>query len=944
MRVAAVNIRSMYKNGQLLEEINMKLDCDLMCISETWEKPGLPISMNNMQVISHTYREKSIGGGSMILAKRDILATDLAKYSINIEKEIELCTCIIKQKGQKTIILISLYLGFLKRDKTLERLISLIRDIKKEYPYAQLLMAGDTNINTLKLDNHDYIYNFVTELESCMLLPSISQPTRIQTNKTGMTSYSCVDNIYANDAIDMSSHILIAPLSDHYLIFCDLKRKIKRNTSTVITYRDLSDDNIKKAEALLYNQNMLDLLTSNDVNFIADTLQDRINNCIQETCPIIEKRVKNQNIKPPWFTRGFVTSSRRQYKLYLKWQNCKTINKERHLQTYKEYSKLYASLKRAAINMMAKTRITNAGSNIRLQWKMINELLNRKTTSQQFPAITTINGTSAETDEEKAAQFNQFFATIATTYSEKFDNNNNWSSYTDQKLTRFNFKQVTIASVQRIIGKLATKRSTGWDTLSNALLKRFSYILAPSITHLVNTSLRTGNYPDKFKVTRVCPLWKSKDKQDMNNYRPVTLSPTLSKVLERVVANQTRDYLERNNLLPAKQYGFRTKMQINHLLYDLVQNICEKKSSKQKMAAIFIDLSKAFDCLDHRIYKGIIRQLGFSSKVQTWFHNYLCNRKQYVNINAANSEQLPINIGTPQGSVLGPLIFLIYVQSLQNVLPKDINYSYADDTTLLFSEKTDYKLKETIETYLPRLQQWFIDHKLTINAGKTRIMHIDSNPGPIRIDNEELKVVSEFKLLGIWLDNKLNWHKQTNYTIQKIKPVIYHLRKLRYTLDINNKKLLYNGLVNSRLCYGIPIWMGVSNTLQTRLQILQNKAMRAVFGLDYRDSVANIMVDNKILNVTNTSIYMSLLLVKSIVSNQKLCNLIPEKEESRLRASTNKHVITPFYKTSLLQQQSCYLCPRLWNIFSIDIRELQLVALKNNLKNILLQIQAESIA
>jgi hypothetical protein len=377
-------------------------------------------------------------------------------------------------------------------------------------------------------------------------------------------------------------------------------------------------------------------------------------------------------------------------------------------------------------------------------------------------------------------------------------------------------------------------------------------------------------------------------------------------------------------------------MQINHLLYDLIHDICENKAKKMKMSGVFLDLSKAFDCLDHDIYLGIIRKLGFDRTVQAWFHNYLCNRKQYVNIGKVNSSLLPINIGTPQGTVLGPLIFLIYVHSLQNVIKKEMNFSYADDTTLLFSARTNGDLRDTINENLPKVLNWFKDHKLTVNAGKTRILHFDSDPGDIKIDNTKVEVVSEFKLLGIWLDNKLSWKKQANYTISKIKPVIYHLKKLKHILDINNKRLIYNGLIHSRLCYGLPIWMGVSNGLQTRIQTLQNKAIRAIYNMNYTDSVKQVMEDQNYLNFTQTATYMTMLLVRSIVYNPKLSHLIPTSE-GRLRHNTNQNVITPFYKTSLLQQQPSYLCPRIWNIFPLDIRELKLHAFKQNIKKVLLQ-------
>ena len=344
----------------------------------------------------------------------------------------------------------------------------------------------------------------------------------------------------------------------------------------------------------------------------------------------------------------------------------------------------------------------------------------------------------------------------------------------EQKETSFYLKEINPQIISKINASLKPKKSHGWDCMNNYLLKSLAPVLLPTLTSLVNNSLKKGIYPDVFKTARVIPLYKSGDQKLTSNYRPISLAPVISKVYERVVDYQTRKYLDDNNIIPPCQFGFRPGHQPAHLLQELVNKVTDAKHKKHKVAVIFADFSKAFDSLDYRILLGKMKLLGFQGNALQWFSSYLAERHQQTEVNNIVSEKLKLEVGAPQGSVLGPLLYLIYTFNLPLASKKLLSLCFADDSTFILTAENDEQLTDMLQREISILAQWFKDNLLSLNVQKTKMIDFyGTSTGDIKINGITIEKVDNYKLLGVNINKNMLWETHAQKVASKIRPAIY---------------------------------------------------------------------------------------------------------------------------------------------------------------------------
>jgi hypothetical protein len=332
-------------------------------------------------------------------------------------------------------------------------------------------------------------------------------------------------------------------------------------------------------------------------------------------------------------------------------------------------------------------------------------------------------------------------------------------------------------------------------------------------------------------------------------------------------------------------------------------------------------------------------KLGFGQKALNWYTNYLTGRQQYTEVNGVLSSKLKITLGVPQGTVLGPLLYLIYTHDLP-LATKLRSLLFADDTTLTDSQKTNELLHEKLQSELNILNQWFIDNKLTLNTKKSKVMCFHgSELGPLKINGEILEQVNQFKLVGITITSKLQWDVQATIVQNKISPVVYYLRKLTNKLNESNKILIYHALIGSHVNYGLPIWQGCSIKASNAIQVTHNKALRAVFKLNYNESTRKISAKKGIFSFDQTKCYSTLLLIKSTKitsTNSHLKTLFPDKIATSLRSGSRNLLIVPACRTANEQNQSLYIGPQLWNVHDEKTKLLNYNSFKENTKRLIL--------
>ena len=353
----------------------------------------------------------------------------------------------------------------------------------------------------------------------------------------------------------------------------------------------------------------------------------------------------------------------------------------------------------------------------------------------------------------------------------------------------------------------------------------------------MNKSISDGIVPDLWKVARVTPLHKSDDKLQVENYRPISVLPVLSKVVERVVHSQLNAHLHQLDFLYQQQYGFRRGHSTEQAITQLNNWVLESMDEGKVTGLLFIDISKAFDSLNHKVLLRKLEHLGLSERSLRWFRSYLADRKQSVLINGELSEPHTITLGVPQGSILGPFLFNVYINSLPNAVKKTRMILYADDAVLFCDASTRQELQIALEREFTKISNWYTDNRLTINVKKTKLMLAGSKRMLSLFEDFELQSngtqidrVQSFKYLGVTMDSKWNWKPHISNLLKKLGHRLSLFNRIFHMLDNRTRIAFYNGLVLPHLDYADTVWgdqPGLKSEME-KLQSFQNKFAKKI--------------------------------------------------------------------------------------------------------------------
>ena len=841
--ILSINARSINNKFQQLRNLVGIVGPTVFCVQETWGKNAITdysISGYQKPEISARIGNMNAGGGVGMWLKNNTEYKILS--SPFTEKQIETQTIHLLDLN---LVIVNVYRPLGNCVEFITEFIAHISQVRETHPADDIIVVGDLNIDLSQSTNRSD--DLVDSMVTLGFIQQITVPTRV-----GSTNNSIIDHVYTKSKRTLKSDVIVSDISDHFATITKYPRWRKKDKKIAITKRWLTQQSYQDLEILLKGEKWDDLDDKN-LDQMTNSLTQTIQNNLDLIAPIKTKIVREEKDNM-WITKGIIVSSKKNEKLYRQYKKTKKLeDKER----YKKRKKLLDKVVKAAKNIYLGDQLLKAGSDSRKLWGLINKSIDRKQLRDSIPKRIIIENQSVRGNKNIANEFNKYFAGIGKEMAAKLPDNGNYIKHLQKYETKFKLRLAEQTEVEKIMADQQPKLSCGTDTINNRIVKTCAKILSIPMTKIINKSIVDGKVPELFKKALIKPLYKKGQKNVLGNYRPVSLLSALSKILEKIICKQLLEYLDENDILCKHQYGFRNKSGTTHAVQSLLNMVTENSSNNQPTIAAFLDLSKAFDCLQYDKLYTKLEYMGIQGNELEWFKNYLTNRTQCVEIDGTTSDLLPVELGVPQGSILGPILFLIYVNDLNSTMnsPK---VKFADDTTPVATGSTIDMAEDNMNNMLKDVATWFTDNKLNLNPSKTKYIVFNNKlkkDTNIKINDIKIERIHDkgkeksFKLLGIHLDENLKWNEHINSVGNKISSALYGLTKVARELTTSNKKLLYSGLIHSHLVYGLPIWGFATKGRLNSLLVKQKRAIRKVFNLHYRDHTLPYFIQSGILQL-----------------------------------------------------------------------------------------------
>ena len=803
-----------------LEQNNIKIDA--IMLQETWIAENTDISLlhiDGFNMISQPYQVTSHGG--LIIYLHD----EIEYETISIDKSPsgiwEGLFLKVKLQENKYLTIGNIYRPprNLANNYTAfkEELVLVLNQLD-----GNVVIGGDFNIDLLKISEKPVISEYFDAVVSCGYIPKISLPTRLSRN-----GGTLIDNFLckiSNDFSNCTSGVLTYNISDHLPIFVCLdflSDKVKNVKFVRITKK--SERSTEQLCDFIDNEMIMSKLNCSvnaDPNSNYEILNSILKTAIDTCMPTkLVKYNKHRHKKSRWISSGLIKSISFRDKLYQKLKSTSAdlplYDQLKH--NLSTYNRILRKAIREAKRIYYHTCFEKYKSNMKKTWLTINEIINKSNRNSNVPDHLIINDSKVTDKKIIAEEFNKFFVNIGPQLSSNIISSD-IGSFKDYLLYpsrhTFEFNPVSVEEVSKVIDKLHSKPSAGFDRMSTTLLKKIKPNILQPVTLIINQILTNGIFPDKLKIARVKPLYKKNDPNIIDNYRPISVLPAISKIIEKIMFKQIHEYFNTNKLYYSNQYGFRESHSTEHAQLELIDRIIWELDNGKTPINIYMDLSKAFDTIDHSILLQKMSFYGFSENSLDLVHSYLSNRVQYVDLDGVISSSRPLKTGVPQGSILGPLLFILYVNDMSCASDVFHFISYADDTTICvnISTNSDINERETVlNNELQKVYHWLQLNKLSLNVGKTKCMafHMQQkniNKPSLKINDCPIEYVDNFNFLGIILDKHLNWKSHVDNLSKKMSKTIGIMTRLKRYLPIKTLKIMYDSLIASHLNYGILCW------------------------------------------------------------------------------------------------------------------------------------------
>ena len=753
-----------------------------------------------------------------------------------------------------------------------EELLIFLRTLKND-----CIFFGDFNIDTLTDDNEKHQYTNL--LAAYGFAVQNNSPTRVTS-----TTATCLDHVISSYPIETET--IKITISDHFALEASIPllsyNREDKTTYSPKKFRSLKNLKGEKALNFLFilDQKLKALDMNNNLDDTLESLIQIIMECVNRFAP-----EKSYDHKPAssWITNKIKNEIKKRDKLFQKWiEDPSDDNRSKYKAIRNKITKEIKNAKR-------EHNFCKLGTNPTVK-KIYSSLKSHKMKNQpnhERPSVHTLN---------------DYFTQIGPILSNKIN-----VSYEDEiprNLTSMVLTETTPNEVSKILKTLKNKYSTGPDGISNAILKCCSPIIETYLCTFINRCIREQVFPQQLKIAKVIALYKKDNKLLPENYRPISLLSTISKIFEKVIYKQMYSFFTKNKLFSSNQFGFREKRSCIHAVCEVTDYIRSKIDERSSGNACFIDIKKAFDTIDHKILLFKIEKYGFRGPIYNLMSNYLSDRWQYVIHDEIKSTMKSIVTGVPQGSILGPFLFLLYINDLPSTCKNSKISLFADDTSVCNMNKNS---ENEITDDIQRITSWFKRNKLTVNTEKCESIGFRNAPPVNEIAfGQKVELKNSCKYLGILFDCKLDFKNHIKMVTKKLNRFCGLIYKIQELYPRKCLTMFYNSYAKSIISYGLLAYGGTTKTSLELIEKAQRRIFRAMYFKKQSDSLLYIMEENQLQTVFE--LYINELLhelINEIRGNSPFNFLksffVPAKVNTRSKV---KGLIPSVYTRTKLYQRS----------------------------------------
>jgi hypothetical protein len=911
-KIAHLNCRSLIKYIDQIRLLFSYNDVHILSFNET----RLDSTVSDAEV--------SIPGYSIIRRDRDRKGGGVALYILNsivfnpVKVDDTLNVEAVSAKvnlGCKSFIISSIYRPPSANVQLLDNITNYMDKVGSLAD--NMVFVGDFNLNVLKSGTDS---NKVVEIcDTLQVDQLVKDPTHF-TFTNNCNSSTCIDLLFSNFSDKHTvTDVLPVSISDHYMVFSIINFKVVHNQPNTVKLRNFTNFDINAFTNDIVNSSQLrDIFLTYDIDHAWNLFINEYLRIIDKHAPVRVHRVRSR--QQPWINRDMLQLMYDRDYLHRKAIKSKTQN---DWELYKTARNHVTHQVRQVKSDFIQSQIHKHTGDSRGMWRSLNHVLPSK------------KNASSATSDLNAEEFNNFFTSIGEKLTSQFDKNilPDMPPMVFNENFGFNFMDINPSFVLKTLKSLSDSHSVDILGIDNKTLKLSSQYIYSHLTHIFNLSLASGSVPADWKRACVTPIYKGQGSMaEASNYRPISITTTISKIFELAVKDQVIEYLDKTDIISPNQSAYLRGRSTQTALHSVIDNLSSNINKGQVNVMCSLDMAKGFDTISHKILLHKLKYYGFNVNSILFFESYLSNRRQIVKYNGNVSSDLPVSIGVPQGSVLGPILFILYVNDLPDFLNCNCEM-YADDSTLYCSAPTLELCQPILSSNLSLAEEWLHRNQLVVNASKSCVMVVTnkcvvSENLIVCLNNVVLPVKSDIKLLGLYVDGKLDFKIHIEYLYKKISGKVGLLRRLSKTLYSSQLLLIYKTLIQPHFDYVITIWGSSYSTYVARLQRLQNRCVRIISNnFNFNTSSLDILKNLKLMTIPARYRYFIGILMYKCFNNilpltlaQRFI-LVQEHHSYNTRSAASFNYVLPVPRIDTYKRCFLFQGPNIWNKLPLNLRQ-----------------------